>query len=104
MKWYLLSLSVMGVAASFAADPPTVQIVTPGPAPIQAGGAATQFQIMIANDLAGDLPKVASFSLNGVACAAATCGSFGAIAGTAGSGSYTVMYTPPASLAVTISP
>ena len=106
MKWYLLSLSVMGVAASFAADPPTVQIIVPNTTPpaIQAGAAPRPFQITVANDLLGDLSTVTSFTLNGVACTAATCGSFSAVTGTAGSGSYSMTYTPPASLAAIVSP
>ena len=99
-------LSVIGIATSFAADPPTVQIVTPGttPPPTQVGGAPRQFQINVANDLPGDLPKVTSFTLNGVACTTATCGSFSAVTGTSGSGSYSMMYTPPASLTAAVSP
>src|SRR5439155_1971932 len=90
-------LSVMGGATSFAADPPTVQIVVPNTTPpaIQVGATPRPFQITVANDLPGDLPTVTSFTLNGVACTAATCGSFSDITGTAGSGSYSVTYTPP---------
>jgi hypothetical protein len=106
MKWYLLVLSVMGVAASFAADPPTVQIVVPNTTPpaIQVGAAPRPFQITVANDLPGDLPTVTSFTLNGVACTAATCGSFSAITGTSGSGSYSMIYAPPMGLAAGVSP
>jgi hypothetical protein len=106
MKRYLLVLSVMGVATCFAADPPTVQIVVPNTTPpaIQVGAAPRPFQITVANDLPGDLPTVTSFTLNGVACTAATCGSFSALTGTAGSGSYSMIYTPPASLAGGVTP
>ena len=99
MKWYLLVLSVTGAATCFAADPPTVQIVVPNTTPpaIQAGAAPRPFQITVANDLPGDLPTVTSFTLNGVACTPATCGSFGAVTGTSGSGSYSMTYTAPPS-------
>jgi len=99
-------LSLIGGATSFAAGPPTVQIVVPATTqpPIQVGAAPRQFAVNVANDLPGDLPTVTSFSLNGVACTAATCGSFSAVTGTSGSGSYSMLYTPPASLAAAVAP
>src|SRR5579872_3681941 len=99
-------LSVTGGAIGFAADPPTVQIVVPNMTPpaIQAGAAPRPFQITVANDLPGDMPRVTSFTLNGVACTAATCGSFAAVTGTAGSGTYSMIYTPPATLDTPVSP
>src|SRR5215470_393223 len=105
----IASLALTG-AIAFAADPPTVQVQAQIPPPntpppvIQVGGAPRQFQITVANDLPGDMPAVASFSLNGVACTPATCGSFSAVTGTAGSGAYSMTYTPPASLAAAVSP
>ena len=84
---------------------PTVAVGTPAGAPPQAGGATQTFTITVANDQAGDTPSVTSFTLNGAACTTATCGSFAAVQGTAGSGSYTVVYTPPAGpLAAAVSP
>src|SRR5580704_7868424 len=70
MKRYLLVLSILGVATSFAADPPTVQIIVPNTTPpaIQVGAAPRPFQITVANDLPGDMPTVTSFTLNGVDC------------------------------------
>ena len=99
-------LSVMGGAASFAADPPTVQIQVPSnfPPAIQVGAAPRPFPIAVANDVPGDLPTVTSFTLNGVACTAATCGSFSAVTGTAGSGNYSMTYTPPPNLPAAVSP
>ena len=101
---------VIASLTGFAAGPPTVQIVAPGAPPIQVGGTARPFQITVANDAPGDMPTVTSFTLNGIACTPATCGSFSAITGTAGSGAYSMTYTPPASPAaggsptVTVSP
>jgi len=94
-----IALLALTGAVSFAADPPTVQIVVPNTTPpaIQVGAAPRQFQITVANDLPGDLPTVTSFTLNGVACTPATCGSFGAVTGTSGSGSYSMTYTAPPS-------
>jgi hypothetical protein len=99
-------LSVIGVATSFAADPPMVQIGPPSTMPpaIQVGAAPRPFPITVANDLPGDLPTVTSFTLNGVACTAATCGSFSAVTGTSGSGSYSMTYTPPPSLTLAVAP
>ncbi len=90
------------------AGPPTVTINVPGPpaaAPIQAGAAtATTIPISVVPDVSGEMPTVSSFTLNGVACTSATCGTLGSVTGTAGSGSYTLSYTPPASLAAEIAP
>src|SRR5947199_113971 len=99
-------LALVGAAASFAQSPSTVQIVPPATTqpPIQVGAGPRQFEIIVANDLPGDLPTVTSFTLNVVACTPATCGSFSAVTGTAGSGSYSMTYTPPANLAATMSP
>jgi hypothetical protein len=83
---------------------PTVTIVTPAAPPLQAGGSTRTFTITVANDVSGDLPTVTSFTLNGVACTSATCGSFGAVTGAAGSGSYGMIYTPPPSLTAAVSP
>ena len=101
-----MTLAAIGGSTTFAADPPTVQIVVPNTTPpaIQVGAAPRPFQITVANDLPGDLPTVTSFTLNGVACTAATCGSFSAVTGTAGSGSYSMNYTPPATLDTGVSP
>ena len=98
-----------GRASSFAAGPPTVQIVVPAAPPIQAGGGPVSFQINVANDVAGDLPTLTSFVLNGIPCTPAVCGSFGAVTGTPGSGSYSMTYTPPsiapaASLGISVTP
>jgi hypothetical protein len=84
-----------GGATSSAAGPPTVQIVAPVAPPIQAGGGPVSFQINVANDLPGDMPTLTTFVLNGIPCTPATCGSFGAVTGTPGSGSYSMPYTPP---------
>ena len=84
--------------------PPTTQIVPPAVPPLQVGGGARTFTINVTNDVSGDLPTVTSFTLNGVACTTATCGSFGTPTGTPGSGSYTMQYTPPATLTAAISP
>jgi len=78
--------------------------VAPAAPPIQVGGAARQFQIAVANDAPGDLPTVTGFTVNGVACTAAICGSFSAATGTSGSGAYSMTYTPPASPAAAVSP
>ena len=86
---------------------PAVTINVPGPLgapPIQAGGGATTISIAVASDVPGEKPSVSSFTLNGVACTTATCGSLGAVTGTAGSGNYTVQYTPPATLIAQIAP
>lgn len=83
---------------------PTVQVVTPAAPPLQAGGSTRTFNITVTNDVSGDLPTVTSFTLNGVACTSSTCGSFGAVTGTAGSGSYSMIYTPPPSLSAAVSP
>ncbi len=101
-----LVVALVACEIAFAAGPPTVQIVPPGAAqpPIQAGGAAAKFTVNVANDQAGDLPTVTSFTLGGIACTAAICGSFSAVTGTAGSGSYSMTYTPPANVAAAISP
>src|SRR5579872_6542021 len=93
-------LFFIGGATSFAAGPPTVQIVAPGAPPIQVGGGPRPFQINVANDLPGDSPTVTSFTLNGAACTPAICGSFSAVTGTSGSGAYSMTYTPPASTAI----
>jgi len=82
---------------------PTISILGPPLPPIQAG-TARPFTVTVASDVASDLPTVTSFTLNGVACTSATCGSFSTVTGTAGSGSYAMTYTPPASLTATISP
>jgi hypothetical protein len=98
-----------GGATSFAAGPPTVQIVVPAVPPIQAGGGPVSFQINVANDVAGDMPTLTTFVLNGILCTPAVCGSFGAVTGTPGSGSYRMTYTPPsiapaASLGIVVTP
>jgi len=82
---------------------PSVDVVVPGPPPLQAGGGKGIFTITVANDQAGDTPSV-TFTLNGVACTEATCGSFSAVGGAAGGGSYSMLYTPPATLSAAISP
>jgi hypothetical protein len=99
-----LVLAFIAGATSFAAGPPTVQITAPTTPPIQAGGAPSQFRIAVTNDAAGDQPTVTSFTLNGAPCTPATCGSFGPVTGTSGSGAYTMTYTPPPSSAAVVSP
>jgi hypothetical protein len=83
---------------------PTVQVVPSTVPPLQAGGTTRTFNINVTNDVSGDLPTVTSFTLNGVACTSATCGSFAAVTGTPGSGSYSMVYTPPPSLSAAVSP
>ena len=61
---------------------------------IYAGGNSENVAITVANEGAGDVLS-AALTLNGVACS--TCGTLGSITG--GSGSYTVSYTPPTTLA-----
>jgi hypothetical protein len=96
--------ALMGAVIGFGAGPPTVQITAPAGPPIQAGAAPSTFTITVANDAAGDLPTVTSFTLNGAACTADTCGSFGAVTGISGSGNYSMSYTPPASLVQGVAP
>jgi hypothetical protein len=104
----VLTLALILGVTSFAAGPPTVQIVVPA-APIQAGGGPVSFQINVANDLPGDMPTLTTFVLNGIPCTPAVCGSFGAVTGTSGSGSYLMTYTPPSiapavSLGIVVTP
>src|SRR5579885_1923491 len=68
----------------------------PGPM-IFAGGNQETVTITVSNDQPSDVLSLTASS-NGTPCTPALCGTFGAIAGTAGSGSYTLPYTPPASL------
>jgi hypothetical protein len=98
-----VSAKVTNVVVTCTADPPTVDVV-PGAPPVQAGTTTNTFTITVANDQSGDLPTVTSFTLGGVACTPATCGSFGAVTGTAGSGNYTMVYTPPPTLTAKVAP
>ena len=68
--------------------------------PFFAGGAAATLTLTVSNDAAGDVltPSLTVDANTGLACSAATCGTIGAVSGTSGSGTYTVPYTPPASL------
>src|SRR5919108_563744 len=81
-------------------NPPNVQpavvTVTPNPVNAVAGGAGVTLNISVANDLPSDVLSASVTS--SPACGGNPCGSFGAFAGTPGSGSYTVQYTPPASI------
>ena len=100
----LIAVLVIGSAIGFAAGPPTVQIVAPGAPPLQVGGTPRPFQVNVANEAPGDQPAITSFTVNGVACTPAICGSFSDVTGTPGSGSYTMTYTPPSSPASAVSP
>jgi hypothetical protein len=79
------------------------------PFPIFAGGGPTPIAISVTNDAPGDV-LTASLTVDsntGFACPTApllTCGSLGAVTGTSGSGSYSVLYTPPSSLTLQIVP
>jgi uncharacterized repeat protein (TIGR01451 family) len=86
---------------------PTTQIVNPAAPPLQAGSGARTFTIKITNDQSGDLPSMTNLTLNGVACTTSTCGQFGTVTFVSlisGTGTYTVPYTPPASLTSAVSP
>src|SRR5438270_8625709 len=74
--------------------PPAVVTVTPNTVDAVPGGAGVPLHISVTNDLPSDVLS-ASFA-SSPACGGNPCGSFGAITGTPGSGSYTVQYTPPA--------
>ncbi len=92
--------------SSQASDSTTILPLAAGPAivgttvpyPIFAGGAAVAIPITVSNDAAGDVLTAAlTVDANtGLACTVATCGTLGAVTGAAGSGSYSVSYTPPA--------
>lgn len=70
------------------------------PGPNFAGGNQIAITIAVANDQSTDSLS-ATGTLSGAACTPATCGTFGSPTGTAGSGSYTMTYVPPSSLAAT---
>ena len=80
---------------------PAVTISGLPSSPFFAGGTATTLNLTVSNDAAGDVltPSLTVDANTGLACSAATCGTIGAVSGTSGSGTYTVPYTPPASLA-----
>lgn len=87
-------------------NPPNVQpavvTVTPNPVNAVAGGAGVTLNISVANDLPSDVLSASVTS--SPACGGNPCGSFGAITGTPGSGTYTVQYTPPANASSATSP
>ena len=74
------------------------------PFPIFAGDPATPIAINVTNDAAGDglTASLTVDSNTGLACTPATCGSLGSVTGTSGSGSYSVLYTPPAATGFTV--
>jgi len=86
-----------GAAFTVVAGVPSVQVVVPGP--VFAGAAQENIGITVRSDNVGD---VISFTptLGSNPCDA-TCGTFGSLSGTLGSGSYTLPYTPPASVGAT---
>jgi len=86
-----------GAAFTVVAGVPSVQVAVPGP--VFAGAAQENISITVSNDRAGD---VLSFTptLGSNPCDA-TCGTFGSVSGTSGSGSYTLPYTPPSSVGAT---
>jgi len=77
---------------------PAVTLTVPGPN--FAGGNQITITVAVANDQPTESLS-ASGTLSGAACTPATCGTFGNPTGTAGSGSYTMTYVPPSSLAAT---
>ncbi len=87
------STDTVDVIASAA----TVLGDVPGPV-IYASGNSETVSVTVSNDQASDtLTPVLTLS-GGGACTAATCGTLGSVTGTPGSGSYTISYTPPASV------
>ena len=84
-----------GVGFTVVAGVPSVQAAVPGP--LFAGGSQVNITITVRNDLVGD---ALSFTpILGSNPCDATCGTFGSITGTSGSGSYLLSYTPASSLA-----
>ena len=81
-------------------------VATSVPFPIFAGGPAQTIAITVTNDSASDVPAptLTVDANTGAACTALTCGTLGPVSGTGGSGSYTVPYTPPPTLAAQIIP
>ena len=79
---------------------PVVTVAPPSPN-INAGSAASTFTISVTNDSSADMVTPTLSLTGGGACTAASCGSLGKISSgviTNGTGSYTVAYTPPASV------
>jgi hypothetical protein len=83
-------------AFTVTAGPPTVSITVPGPV-IFANKNQETITIAVANDSGSD-SLTPNATVGGVACSTGTCGNFGSVTGTAGSGSYTMTYTPPTSV------
>lgn len=74
----------------------SITVTVPGPVIFAAGNQET-VSITVSNDQPSDVLSFTTSS-NRTPCTPAVCGTFGAIAGTAGSGNYTLSYTPPATL------
>jgi uncharacterized repeat protein (TIGR01451 family) len=74
----------------------SISLAVPGPV-IYAGGNTENVTVSVSNDLVSDVLNP-TLTLSGAACSAAACGTVGSVTGTAGSGSYTIPYTPPASV------
>jgi len=74
-----------------------VTVGTSVPFPIFAGDPVTAIPITVTNDAAGDmLTATLTVDANtGLPCPSPTCGTLGSVTGTSGSGSYSVLYTPP---------
>jgi len=90
-----------GTTATLTVNPATPIVSASAPFPIFAGNPATTINISVTNDLANDTltPSLTVDGNTTFNCTAATCGTIGTISGVAGSGNYTLSYTPPASTA-----
>ena len=77
-----------------AATGPVVSISPTQPAVSVSAGTPVTLTITVTQDVEGD---VLTPSVNSSTNCGSVCGSFGAITGTAGSGSYTVQFYPPSS-------
>ncbi len=103
-----ISSSLVGstpASTTIMVNPAPVVTVTPSAGSVTAGTAATTVNISVSNDVSGDtLTAALSGTVGGVACTAANglCGSAGpsvSLVGISnGTGTYTVSYTPPASV------
>ena len=98
-----ISTDIPGNLSTTITTSPAV-VGTSVPFPIFAGDPATPIAITVTNDVAGDglTASLTVDSNTGLACTPATCGSLGSVTGTSGSGSYSVLYTPPAAAGFTV--
>jgi len=95
-----LVVSVGGVASnglSFNVVTGVASVQAAVPGPLFAAGVLVNIGITVRNDSPGDV--VSFTAMLGSNPCDATCGTFGSITGTSGSGSYTLPYTPASSLA-----